>query len=236
MRKKASLFSNICIAIVIISLGAVIFTADLNHIFLTVSAPVFSGNRRNTNVSLMISVDGNGEIVRQMMEILYNHSVDATFFVTGDFALRNMAIVRDMADKFEIGNHAFRNIDIRHMRESDQRVHLLNTHELVRNVTATEDDPGLEMTLFSPPFGSFGRATLRVAQSMRYTTVMWSRDATDSQYRNPELVYQRATKGIENGDIVLLHPTMQTVEVLPRIIQSYLDAGLGIVRIGELIR
>ena len=233
MHQKSSLFANICIAIVIISLGAVVFTADLNHIFLTVSAPVFSGNRRNSNVSLMISVSDNAEQVREMMEIFQERGVDATFFVTGDFVLRNMAVVREMAKRFEIGNHSFTHKDIRHMRENDQRTHIFTTHELVRNVTTEDERAGFEMTLFSPPFGSFGRSTLRVAQSLRYTTVMWSRDATDSSYNNGELVYQRATVNVMNGDIILLQPSIYTVHVLSRIIDSITGQGLGLVRISD---
>jgi len=235
MRKNASLFVNICIAVVIISLGAIVVTTDLNSIFLTVSAPIYSGNRRSSNLSLMINVSGNSEHVVEIKEILVRYNVDVTFFVTGNFALQNMGLVRDMAKQFEIGNHGFSGTDIRNMRESEQKAQIWNTHEMVRSVTATNNSDGLEMRLFSPPYGSFGRTTLRVAQALGYTTIMWSRDATDSNYMNDELVFQRATVNVMNGDIILLDLNAHTIKALPRIISYYLERGFGVVRISDNI-
>ena len=238
MRKRATLFSNICIAVVIISLGAIVFTTDLNHIFLTVSAPIYSGNRREANVSLMINVDNSVDVkyVIEMKEILGEFDVDATFFVTGSFVLGQMRVIRDLASKFEIGNHGFSGVCIRNKREREQRAQIWNTHEIVRSITANSDKDGVEMDLFAPPMGSFGRTTLRVAERLGYTTIMWSRDATDKLYGNSDLVFQRATVNVLNGDIILFRPDAHTVGALPQILEYFVSRDFSIVRVSENIR
>ena len=49
---------------------------------------------------------------------------------------------------------------------------------------------------------------------------MWTRDTIDWRDKNANLIYERAIKNAKNGDLILMHPTEQTVEALPRIIKT----------------
>ena len=58
---------------------------------------------------------------------------------------------------------------------------------------------------------------------------MWSKDTIDWRDKDTNLIYSRATKNLSNGDLVLMHPTKNTVDALPKIIKFYLDAGFDVV-------
>jgi len=229
MSRKVTVFTNICIATTLLVLTLVVFMVDITAIYLTVSAPLYSGNRDRNNVSFMINVHGGEEYVTPIMEVLESKDVGATWFLSGNWVTRNMQTARDIADRFEIGNHAFSHRDMRNMRESDQHAEMQNAREVIKSVT------GEHTSLFAPPFGSFGRSTLRVADRLNYTTIMWSRDTIDWRDTDPDLIFNRATRNVRNGDLVLIHPTAHTLLALPHIIDYYLSNGFNIVPVSRNI-
>ena len=91
------------------------------------------------------------------------------------------------------------------------------------------------MNLFAPPSGSFNSTTLKVANDLNYKTIMWSKDTIDWRDKNEGLVYSRATKNLQNGDLILMHPTEHTAAALGKIIEYVLKSGFRIVTVGENI-
>ena len=89
------------------------------------------------------------------------------------------------------------------------------------------------MKYFMPPSGSYGSQTLEAAENLGYTTIMWSKDTIDWRDKDSNLIFKRATKNIQNGDIVLMHPTECTKNALNDIIIAYKNSGINIVPISE---
>ncbi|MCL2756105.1 MAG: polysaccharide deacetylase family protein [Firmicutes bacterium] len=229
MGKRMTLFSNMCIAIVLVGLSVVVFTADISGMFLTVSAPVHNGNRNNQNISIMFNVFKGDQYVAPILDLLEQRGVQATFFLGGAWVSRNMVLTQRMGENFEIGNHSFTQADMRTMSIPSQRAELENTRHIIHGVT------GVTTNLFAPPGGSFGRNTLRVAESLGYTTIMWSRDTIDWRDHDAELVFTRATTNIMNGDLILMHPTAHTLVALPKILYYYQSRGFNVTRVSETI-
>ena len=92
------------------------------------------------------------------------------------------------------------------------------------------------MTLFAPPSGSFGKTTLAQAEALGYNTIMWTRDTIDWRDHDTEKIYNRAIKNLQGGDLILMHPTQNTVEALDRIIKYAKANNLQIAKVSEVLR
>ena len=86
---------------------------------------------------------------------------------------------------------------------------------------------GIEMKLFAPPSGAYNITTVDAASSLNYTTIMWTHDTIDWRDQNADLIYNRATKNLSNGDLILMHPTKKTVEAMANIISTAINNGFN---------
>ncbi|MBP3389804.1 MAG: polysaccharide deacetylase, partial [Clostridia bacterium] len=103
------------------------------------------------------------------------------------------------------------------------------THQIVKSLS------GVEMTLFAPPSGAYNDATLSVATSLGYKTIMWTLDTIDWRDQDKNLILSRATKNVKGGDLILMHPTAKTLEALPDIIDTLKAKGLEIAPVSETL-
>ena len=164
MSKRSTLVVNVIIACILLSLSVVVFTTDLNSVFLTVSAPLQSGNRNNQNISLMFTVNGQTPYLEPILDILEEKGLQATFFVDGTWASANLGLLNRIKDEHEIGNGG---------------KNITTTQQLLKNIM--ESPP----TLFHPPDGRVTRQLLRVAEGLSLVTVLPSNNAP---VRNGDLI------------------------------------------------
>lgn len=239
--KRSVIISNVCIAAVLLGLGIVMFTTDLSSIFLTVGAPIYNGDRNKQNIAIMFMLDENSTFVPEITELLTEKDVEATFFISGKWAESvSPQLVKDLAQNFEVGNYGYTGRSLAKLSEANQRKELEACHFRVKALTAgtpintqagNQVTSGIEMKLFLPPEGSFNKKTLRSAEKMNYKTVMWSKDASNTQ----SMVFEHATSGILNGDMVILRPNAATFGALGNILDYYKGFELNIVRVSDII-
>ena len=84
------------------------------------------------------------------------------------------------------------------------------------------------MTLFAPPSGAFNKHTSYIAKNLGYKTIMWSKDTIDWRDQDENLIFSRATKNCESGDLILMHPTKATAQALDKVIKFYKEKGLNV--------
>lgn len=132
----------------------------------------------------------------------------------------------------EIGNHGY------YHKEHSKLDYEHNVNEIKACGKIVFEYTGVNMSLFAPPGGDFATDTLNAAHDSGYKTIMWSRDTIDWKDKDSEIVYTRATKGTDSGELILMHPTKHTSAALERIVKYYLDREFSIVpvskNIGEL--
>lgn len=223
-----NVIANLCIVLIVLTLG--VYALGSASVAASASpAPIYKGNSRS-KVSLMINVYWGTEFLDEMLETLAAHNVKTTFFLGGTWVRDNedkaKAIV---ANGHEIGNHGFFHKDHKKISAERNKEEITSTHNLVKSVLAKE------MTLFMPPSGSFSAITLEIARDLGYTTVMWSKDTIDWRDSDVKLIVKRATKNVEGGDLILMHPTAATAKALPEIIDAIIAKGLSIAPVTEVI-
>ena len=64
---------------------------------------------------------------------------------------------------------------------------------------------------------------------------MWSKDTIDWRDADAQVILDRATKNLKNGDLVLMHPTKATLNALPQIIQKIKENNFNIVNVSKNI-
>ncbi len=230
--KKVKLISNLIIAIVIIGVFLVGFLPEKS---VTISSEgsynaIYNGSQELNNVSIMINVYENTEVVTKMLELFKEKEVKATFFVGGCWADDNGAILKEIISQgHELGNHGYFHKDHKKLSESGNYNEINNCDKIVYALT------GYKMTLFAPPSGAFSKNTLKASKSLNYKTIMWSKDTIDWRDSDESLIYTRATKNLKNGDFILMHPKTHTLNALPKIIDTIKEKGYNLVTVTECL-
>lgn len=232
--KKKWLFSlatNLVIAFVVMSVFAVCFWTDSTIVVSSTGyKAIYRGNEQKSNVSLCINVYWGTEYLLDMLDILDETNAKATFFVGGTWASKNPDTLREIYSRgHEIANHGYYHKDHKVIDYARNVQEIEYTHKLIKEVL------NIDMKLFMPPSGSFGSQTLEAAENLGYTTIMWSKDTIDWRDHNTSLILSRATKNMQNGDIILMHPTENTKYALRDIVKSYQKNGFNVVTVSENI-
>ena len=230
LNKKLAFFTNIVLLLTVIIVYGVSFIPEP-------TLPIYSGERLqaiyhgntdNANVSLMFNVYENTQIVNEIIDVLNEKGVKATFFVGGCWADDNeLTLNRIISDGHELANHGYFHKDHAKLNR------LENQKEIERCGVIVKSLCGVHMNLFAPPSGSFSQTTLSVAEELNYKVIMWSKDTIDWRDKDEALVFKRATQNLTNGDLVLMHPKQHTKNALSKIIDYYLQSGFNVVTVSD---
>ena len=231
---KSKVFVNVVANVVLVAVVCIVALAVFGGGVISVfsenkNAPIYRGNGENC-ISLMINVYWGNEYLEEMLKILAKYNVKCTFFVGGSWVAKYPELLKAIADGgHEIGNHGYNH------KQHSKLTHLQNSDEILacsRMIFATI---GVKPTLFMPPSGDFGENTLKSAEDCGMKVIMWSRDTIDWRDKNEQVIYERCTKNIKSGELVLMHPTLCTKNVLENVIKYYQESGYKVVTVSENI-
>lgn len=189
---------------------------------------IYRGNVNEKKVSLMFNVYENAEIVEKIIDTLDEHGAKATFFLGGCWADDNEKTLNKIVySGHEIANHGYFHKDHKKLDYESNKQEIYLTEKIISALC------GAKTTLFAPPSGSFSETTLSAATDLGYKVVMWSSDTIDWRDGDADKIFTRATKNLSNGELVLMHPKIHTLNVLPRILAFYSDNGFSVVSVGD---
>ena len=196
-------------------------------------ASVLPGKKDEKYVALTFD-EGPSNQTEEIIRILQEKGVKATFFVSGDKVASNSAAVRAIAESGnEIGTNAYSDVDLRELGASDLR------DQITKGFEAVSDAAGTSTALLRPPFGEFSEENWAAAMDLVSVVVTWNVDSGDWLLQGADSVIETVTGSVSNGDIVLFTDNdataSQTVEALPQLIDRLLESGYKLVTISELI-
>ena len=149
-------------------------------------------------------------------------TLKTTFFIGGSWAVKNLDLVKEIYTRgHELGNHGFYHKDQNTLDFNGNVQEIKMCHEVVSK------NLGIEMSLFAPPSGAYNITTVDAATSLGYKTIMWTHDTIDWRDQDADLIYNRATKNLSNGDLILMHPTKKSVEAITNIISTAINNGFN---------
>jgi peptidoglycan/xylan/chitin deacetylase (PgdA/CDA1 family) len=101
--------------------------------------------------------------------------IRATFFFKGDAAANWGALMKQIAQKHQIGNHSFTHPQFTKLTPEQMRVELTRAEEAVVRATGKSTKP-----FFRPPYGDLNQTVKETVAAAGYTQViMWSSDPRD---------------------------------------------------------
>lgn len=193
--------------------------------------PYYHGVRGRNQIALTINVDWGEEFIPGMLKIMEERDVRATFFVTGQWAMKNKEMLKLMADKgHEIGNHGYSHQHPVKLSRDGLIELIKKNEEVIYQITKQRT------RLFAPPYGEVDERIAGIVSSIGYKTIMWSADTIDWQRPAPEIIVQRAVNKIDDGGIILMHPTEPSLAALDDIIDILTKRGYRFVTVSELIQ
>lgn len=192
--------------------------------------PIYKGNPEKPMVTLLINVAWGNEYIPPILNTLEDQDVKASFFFDGSWTKKNPDLAKMIYDKgHEIGNHAYSHPDLQHRSRAETTEELRKTNEII------EETLGVKVKWFAPPSGSFNDTTIQVAHELGMKTILWTADTVD--WRKPETteMVNRVLSKVENGTMILMHPTKPTAEGLDSMITQIKDKGYKLGTVSELM-
>ena len=195
--------------------------------------PIYQGTNTEQKVALAINVDWGEDVLPEMLDVLEQENVKATFFVTGRFAEKFPELVQQIvAAGHEIGNHGYKH------PHPDQLSVAQNQKDITQSEAVLEKLTGTKPALYAPPYGEHGETCLQAAEQCGYTTILWTADTVDWEEPAPshDTLVQRVTGDkLTSGAIILMHPKAHTAEALPDIIHTIEAKGYQCVKVSEVL-
>ncbi|MFD5616093.1 polysaccharide deacetylase family protein [Kitasatospora sp. NPDC127060] len=188
------------------------------------SKPVYDLDPSQRVVALTIDDGPDPRYTPQVLALLQQHGIRATFFLIGENAVEHPALVKEIADRgHHIANHTWTHPDLRHMSESAVRDELERTSDLLHRTT------GRLPTWFRAPGGDFSPVSLRVAADLGLRNMSWSVDPRDWSRPGTSSIIDTVLKDVRPGSIVLNHDgggdRSQTVAALKAYLPVLIDSG-----------
>ena len=176
--------------------------------------------RHTRHVSLTFDDGPDHIITPQLLTILKQKNVRATFFLVGHMISKYPHIVqRIIDDGHEIANHTWAHYRLDEMNQDQVNLQLSST-------TAALAQLNVPMKAYiRPPGGRFNNFVIHAAKKQQLTMVMWDVNAADYKRNDgslpsPQVIQRRVLRRIKPGSIVLMHNSPATVKALPGIIDQ----------------
>jgi peptidoglycan/xylan/chitin deacetylase (PgdA/CDA1 family)/glycosyltransferase involved in cell wall biosynthesis len=200
-----------------------------------------NGNRNRPRISLTFDDGPNEPYTSQVLTILEQYSIKATFFVIGQNARRHPEICRRIVTAGNvIGNHSYhhyKSLCLRRGKAVARDVEL--AHQAIYEST------GFEPRLFRPPYGFRTPWLMRTVHHLGYMVVTWD-DMTGDWKANKsgEEIGQTIVQRAKPGSVIVLHDgrdskpsydRSQMLQALPFVIETLRERGFDFVTIPELL-
>jgi len=235
----------LCVAlgILVLVVAAVLFVVSLLGYFqprwfmavLKRLAPSVLWNfQTEARVAALTIDDAPMEQIDEILDVLRDHQVHATFFVIGSYAATEQghtAVARMLAEGHEIGNHSWSNfpsVILSVLTAALFELDLTRTHALLTDLldacqpTASGQT---NMHWFRPSHGFFAPGMLTCLASFGYRCVLGDVYPFDPELRCVGLNTWRVKYGVHPGAIIILHDRPHTPATLRKLLPDLVGQG-----------
>lgn len=199
------------------------------------------GPKEGRGVALTFDDGPTSPFTEQILGILRERSIIATFFVCGRNAERFPEVVRQIhAEGHSIGNHTYSHPYLYFQGRRKIAEEIDRTQDLIEKLT------GHRPTLFRPPYGARWFGLYPVLRERGLQVVQWSDTGYDWQNKADAIV-TATLRRLRPGSVILLHDGVrvpapgtpadrfQTVLALPAILDGAVGAGFTFVSVKDFL-
>ena len=184
-------------------------------------------------VNLSFDVEGEPELLYQMLDTLDEFGVRTTFFMQGEWVQQYPEATQRIAERgHELGNHSWSHGDFKPMTAEEVTKELMDTEALVQELTGQTTQP-----YFRPPFGSRSEVSLKTAYDLGWTTIIWTYGSEDwRDGATAQTIYDNVVGNAAPGALYYMHTSRQIdVDALPLLLKGFQDKGYKLVTAGEIL-
>jgi peptidoglycan/xylan/chitin deacetylase (PgdA/CDA1 family) len=188
------------------------------------ATPVYYLDDGPKTIALTIDDGPSPVYTPQILQILEEYRVTASFSMVGQNVTYYPGIVRDVADAGHvIVNHTWDHANLALMSAAQVRT------EIARATDAIHSAVGQRPRIFRAPYGAWSRATLEYCASEKLMPLDWSVDPRDWSRPGVREIVSNIMQNTETGSVILEHDgggdRSQTVAALKVVIPRLLDKG-----------
>ena len=198
------------------------------------------GDGSEKKIALTFDDGPNEPYTSQILKILKDNNVRATFFMVGKNVEAFPSAARAIVQAgHAIGNHSYDHHNLVTKTDKTVREEILKTENIIERTT------GRKTNLFRPPYGEKDGLTVRQTHQLGYVMVEWSVSAEDWRKPGVDQIIKNVLRHARNGSIVLMHDgdkwhhgsdRSQTVAALPVLIGELRKQGYDLVTVPELLK
>ena len=182
------------------------------------------GNNNDKYVYLTFDEGYEAGYTENMLNVLKENNVSATFFITAHYLNTQPDLVKRMIDEGQIvGNHTVNHKSMPSLTDEQINTEVMDLHKVIY------EKFNYEMKYIRPPKGEFSERTISITNFLGYKTVMWSfayADWDEDKQPDVEDAKKKILDNVHNGEIMLLHATSKTNnEILDDIIKEIKNMG-----------
>lgn len=178
--------------------------------------------------------EGPSAYTQQILGVLAEKGVKATFFLSGDAVEANPTAAKAIADAgCEIGSNSYSDTNLTNLSSTDLRTQLTNGFNAIKSAT------GQQVSLLRAPYAAFSDQNWCDAMDLVSAVVSWNIDSGDWLLPGAASVVESVVGSARTGNIVLLTDNdvtgAQAVEGLPDLIDQLQANGFTLVTLSELV-
>ena len=195
--------------------------------------PIYCVQTDEKKVALSFDAAWGNEDTQEILNILKNHDVHVTFFMTGDWVEKYPDDVKAIYEAgHDLGNHSETHPNMSQLSNEQKTEELMLVHKKVKELT------GEDMYLFRPPYGDYDDEVILNAKENGYYTIQWDVDSLDWKDYGVDSIVDTVVnhKNLGNGSIILCHNGAKyTKDALDAMINGLQEKGYETVPVSELI-
>ena len=226
-KKQITTLLVLVLGIAVAVIGSVTISAGTERLL-----PIYCVETDKKQIAISFDAAWGNDDTEQLIKILGEYKVPATFFVVGAWVDKYPESVKALSDAgHQIQNHSNTHPHMPQLSREQMRDEIESCNKKIADVT------GVTPTLLRPPYGDYDNALIEVMDSLKMHTIQWDVDSLDwKDSATPESICKRVTSKVKNGSIVLFHNDADhTPEALPTILKCLKDEGYEFVFIEDLI-
>jgi len=174
----------------------------------------------------------NAIYTTKVLNLLSTYNAKATFFCIGKNIEANPELLkRIIKEGHVVGNHSFTHNNLNGFFPTSRLINdMEKTSFLVEKIVK------LKMKLFRPPFGVTNPNIAKAVKKLNLQAIGWSIRSYDTVTKDAERVYNRITKNLKKGDVILLHDTNElSTIVLEKLLVELKNRNLNAITLDKLL-